>query len=178
MSPDPDLAAVDKAQAHPGSIRDRLRARIAAAKQAHAEHVVLRPERNPGWAVTYRPLATAAEMTAIAKAAKGGTDDLASNRLVLARCCVAITVDGVALNADLEPAVEGDPPLTFASRALWEDLGVNRAVDAVTAVYRGFVDDGPGDGDITATALDLARRGGLVDHPGVLEDTPDPTTAR
>lgn len=165
-----------------GSILGRLKRRISERAEQAVERVTARPQANPAFAITYRVMTLATEYALVVKMTEKARkkDPVADDRLLLARCCVGIAIDGVRVNADGEEWHEGDDDLTFASPALHEAIGLpkgTRAADAVTAVYRNFVEDGEGDGDIAATARDLLRRGGILDAEGTADVEPaaDPT---
>lgn len=156
---DPDLASIEDHPAAAGTIWDRVSAVLEQRRTEQSTRVSYVLTRWPDWQVTYRLPSTAAEIGLLAKstATKRKKDPAATNRLLLARCCVGLSFAG-------EELLEDDgTPMTWASTRVRQILGAQSSTEALTIAYRGGIPDGPGDGEITAHADDLVDQAGFGD---------------
>lgn len=175
---DDDLPAGDPLSPLRGpSVLERIKAARVEKARAEVKPIVMRPAEWSEWRITYRPAAGQAELERITRATQQGIkkDSLLPSKQLLAQTCLGLEFEG-------EPLTEDDgSPSTFASRALLEMFGTNRAVDVVTAIFHGGREDGPGDGDIVATANEIIARSGVnPERPWIEDDgdAPDPTRGR
>lgn len=166
---DPDLDRLD--QGAGTSKLDLIKAEMRTRREKTAETFPYRITRWPDWVVTYRLPATAEEIEKINKAVAKELrrDPAAGNRLMLARCCVAISIDG-------EDQVEDDGSAsTWASAGIRDALGARSSTEALTIAYRGGIPDGPGDGEISEIAHELVTLAGFGDSSQVWRVEQDPT---
>lgn len=151
------------------SLAERMKAELAARKQAKAPVVELRHDGIPELTITCRVPTDGEEIADIAqraeKRAKGaGTGTVWFNRLLLARACTAIDWHGERLEDDRGVA------LTFASRQVQEMVDASDAGAAVAGIYGS-------DAFIAVLANELMQRGGFGNDAAV-EVVEDPTTGR
>ena len=162
-------AAEAAAPARGLSLAERMKAELAARKQAKAPVVELRHDGIPELTITCRVPTDGEEIADIAqradKRAKGaGTGTVWFNRLLIARQCIAIDWHGERLEDDRGVA------LTFASRQVQEMVDASDAGAAVAGIYGS-------DAYIAVLASELMGRAGFGNESAV-EVVEDPTTGR
>lgn len=152
-----------------GSILDRMKADLAAHKDAKAAIIELRHDGRPELAIFCKIPTDGEEIADIAqradkRAGKNGTGTVWFNRLLIARFTTAIEWHGERVTD------EDGTELTFASRAVQEMVNASDAGAAVAAIYGS-------DAYTAAIASQLMERGGFGNDAAV-EVVDDPTTGR
>lgn len=170
---DPDLARLSDGGAT-ATVFDEITAAIARNNAEPQKTITFEISRIPGLEVTYRLPATAQELATIRKATEGEVkkDSAAANRLMLANCCVGLAMAGEQLFED------NGKPMTWASKAVAERFGGTRSTDTLTRAYRGGVDNGDGDGELSLHADELVEAAGFGDKTQVVRVEKDPTEGR
>jgi hypothetical protein len=164
---DCEVGAVARTSA-PTSIAERMKAELAARKQANAQVIELRHDAVPELTLTCRVPTDGEEISDIVKnaerrAKKGGSSSLWFNRLLIARFTTAIEWHGELLESTNGVA------MTFASREFQELVDAPDAGLAVSALYAS-------DAYVGVVAENLMTTAGFGNESAV--EVVDPTQSR